>query len=477
MNKKFIILVIILVSIALIGLMTIQVYWIRNAVLVKEVAFARSVEEALSVVVFKLEKMEMAEKLKRQIEFTSSGPEYYLSLDSINKGFFDEFSKVNSRAGLAQFAQKSNLTQQIIDYMMDIRKVKPIKERINESILDSLIDVELQVTGIRTTFEYGVFNIPGNKMVFQKTGKYPSQLLNIEKSYQFALFPGDIQGSKNFLIVYFPNERNFLLGQMASLLLVSVGFILIIIFAFFFTVTTVFKQKKLSEMRSDFINNMTHEFKTPISTISLACEALKDKDIVKTESLFDNYIGIISEENTRLKSMAEKVLQTAIIDKGELKLRKEWVDFNEIIREAVKKINIQVKNKGGQVLLDLNTENVKLKADRMHLMNVILNLIENANKYNLTNPEILISSYESDLGVHIHIQDNGIGISKNNQKKIFDKLYRVPTGNIHNFKGFGLGLSYVKAIVDKHDGNVSVTSELNKGTTFKIFLPFGDLNK
>lgn len=475
MNKKFIILVIILVSIALIGLMTVQVYWIRNAVLVKEVVFARSVEEALSNVVFKLEKMEMSEKMKRQMEFTSSGPDY-LHLDSINKGFFDEFSKVKNRAGLAQFAQKSNLTQQVIDYMMDIRRVKPIKERIKEAILDSLIDVELQITGIRTNFEYGVYNITGNKMVFQKTGKYPSQLLS-DASYQFALFPSDIQGSTNFLIVYFPNERNFLLRQMASLLFVSVVFILIIIFSFFFTVSTVFKQKKLSEMRSDFINNMTHEFKTPISTISLACEALKDKDIVKTESLFDNYIGIIGEENTRLKSMAEKVLQTAIIDKGQLKLRKEWVDFNEIIREAVKKINMQVENKGGQILLDLNTENVKLKADRMHLMNLILNLIENANKYNLSKPEILISTEETDFGVNLLVQDNGIGISKNNQKKIFDKLYRVPTGNIHNFKGFGLGLSYVKAIVEKHDGSVSVSSELNKGTTFKIFLPFGDINK
>lgn len=476
MNRKFIILVIILVSIALVGLMFIQVYWIRNAVVVKEVAFGRSVDEALSNVIIKLEMMEMSEKLRRQKEFTSSAPENLHFIDSLSRISSERFKNVKTRAGLEKFVEESSLNQQVVEYWMGVRKIKPIKERINESILDSLIDVELQATGIRTSFEYGVFNILGNKMVFQKTGKYPSQLLS-DESYEYALFPGDLKTSTNFLIVYFPNERNFLLGQMASLLLVSVGFILIIIFAFFFTVSTVFKQKKLSEIRNDFINNMTHEFKTPISTISLACEALKDKDIVKTESLFDNYIGIIGEENSRLKSMAEKVLQTAIIDKGELKLRKEWVDLNEIIREAVKKINIQVEKKGGQILLDLNTDDVKLKADRMHLMNLILNLIENANKYNLSNPEILISTSETDFGVNIHIEDNGIGISKNNQKKIFDKLYRVPTGNIHNFKGFGLGLSYVKAIVDKHHGTVGVSSELNKGTTFKIFLPFGDINK
>ena len=230
-------------------------------------------------------------------------------------------------------------------------------------------------------------------------------------------------------------------------------------------------------MRSDFINNMTHEFKTPISTISLACEALKDKDIVKTESLFDNYIGIIGEENSRLKSMSEKILQTAIIEKGELRLRTEWVELDEVIRDAVKKIKMQVESKKGQILLDLNGADIKLRADKLHLTNVILNLIDNANKYNLEVPEILISTEEADLGANIYVQDNGIGISKVNQKKIFDKLYRVPTGNVHNFKGFGLGLNYVKAIVDKHEGRISVSSELNKGTTFKIFLPYGDLKQ
>jgi len=175
--------------------------------------------------------------------------------------------------------------------------------------------------------------------------------------------------------------------------------------------------------------------------------------------------------------MSDKVLQAAIIEKGELKLRNEWVNLNDIILDSVKKIKMQVEKKGGQILMDLNTEDVKLKADRMYLTNVILNLVDNANKYNLGEPEILISTNETEHGVNILIQDNGIGISKINQKKIFDKLYRVPTGNIHNFKGFGLGLNYVKAIIDKHNGKISVSSELNKGTIFKIFLPFGDLKQ
>jgi two-component system phosphate regulon sensor histidine kinase PhoR len=475
MNKKLIILIIVLVSLALTGLMSIQIYWIRNAIKVKEGAFIQNVNKALSNVVLKLEQIDMLNKFKEQKRFTSNLPPHLQSLDSINTTLFHNLQKVKTHAEFSQFLQNSSLSKQFLDFMLDTRKVIPIKERIDEIFLDSLINVELQHYGIKTTFEYGVYNVLNNKMIFQKTGKYPQNLLNNKESFNYLLFPRDYQG-RNLLFIYFPNEKQFLISQMGTLLGVSLLLIIIIILSFYYTINTVFKQKKLSIMRNDFINNMTHEFKTPISTIALACEALKDKDIVKTESLFDNYIGIIGEENTRLKVMAEKVLQTAILEKGELKLKLEWVNLNEIIQEVVKKIKIQVESKNGHIYIDIISDDMKLKADRMHLMNVILNLIDNANKYNFEEPEILVSTFEVDQGVIIEIKDNGIGISKENQKKIFDKLYRVPTGDVHNFKGFGLGLTYVKAIIDKHGGNINVISELNKGTTFKIFLPFGDIN-
>jgi two-component system phosphate regulon sensor histidine kinase PhoR len=476
MNKRLIILIIVLVTLALTGLMSIQIYWIRNAIIVKEGAFNQNAEEALSNVVFKLEQFEMLNKFKKQKEFTANLPRHLQSFDTLNTNLFISLQKVKNKADFDQFILNSSFNQQVLDFMSDARKVKPIKDRIEERILDSLISIELQNYGIKTTYEYGIFNVLMNKMILQKTGKYPQNLLNNKESFNYPLFPRDYRSSTNFLIVYFPNEKQFLISQMAILLGVSLLLIVIIIFSFYYTVNTVFKQKKLSVMRNDFINNMTHEFKTPISTIALACEALKDKDIVKTESLFDNYIGIIGEENTRLKVMAEKVLQTAILEKGKLKLKLEWVNLNEIIQEVIKKIKIQVESKGGHIYADIFSDDMKLKADRMHLMNVILNLIDNANKYNLVEPEILISAFEADQGVNIEIKDNGIGINKENQKKIFDKLYRVPTGDVHNFKGFGLGLTYVKAIIEKHNGSISVTSELNKGTTFKIFLPFGDIN-
>jgi two-component system phosphate regulon sensor histidine kinase PhoR len=217
---------------------------------------------------------------------------------------------------------------------------------------------------------------------------------------------------------------------------------------------------------------MTHEFKTPISTISLACEALNDKDIRNIPNLSENYISIIGDENKRLGVMAEKILQTAILDQGKLKIKKEPVNIHETILDVVKKFSMQVEINDGEIRTNLMAENPMLMADKVHLSNIIGNLLDNANKYSPKQPFINVETKQSNKGLIFSVEDNGIGISKANQKKIFDKLFRVPTGNIHNFKGFGLGLSYVKAIVDEHGGNIEVESELDKGTKFSIFLPF-----
>jgi two-component system phosphate regulon sensor histidine kinase PhoR len=224
-------------------------------------------------------------------------------------------------------------------------------------------------------------------------------------------------------------------------------------------------------MKNDFINNMTHEIKTPISTISLACEALRDKDIIKSENLYDNYISVINEENRRLGSMTERILQSAKLEKGEIILRKEELNIEGIILEAINNIKLQVDKKGGEIVTDFKAKSINIIADKVHITNVIFNLLDNAIKYSPVNPLIEITTENSFSGLLVSVKDNGTGISKSNQKKIFDKLYRVPTGNIHNVKGFGLGLSYVKAIVEQHNGKVSLESELNKGTKFILFLP------
>jgi two-component system phosphate regulon sensor histidine kinase PhoR len=261
---------------------------------------------------------------------------------------------------------------------------------------------------------------------------------------------------------------------MWVLLLVSLAFMLTLIFSFYYTISTIFKQKKLSEIKNDFISNMTHEFKTPISTISLAVEVLNDKSVEKSQERISNYVKMIGDENKRLSLLVENILQTAILDKGEFKLKIQNIDIHTLIEQSIHNIKLQVENKDGEIYTDLNAVRAVIQADRIHLTNIIFNLIDNALKYSKEKPVIKITTSSDEEGVFISVQDNGIGISKENQKRIFDTMYRVPTGNIHNVKGFGLGLSYVKAVVEKHGGSIKVESELGKGSTFTLYLPYSD---
>ena len=229
------------------------------------------------------------------------------------------------------------------------------------------------------------------------------------------------------------------------------------------------KQKKLSIIKNDFISNMTHEFKTPISTISLASEMLADKSIIQSPEKQDRYITMIREENTRLSVLVESILQTSILDKGEFKLKLSEVDVHEIINNAIN--NTQLLIGKGAVNTFLNANNFKLQADPVHLTNIVFNLIDNAIKYSKEIPEITISTTNTAEGIMIQVKDKGIGISKENQRKIFDKFFRVPKGNVHNVKGFGLGLSYVKTMIDAHKGTIKAESTPGKGSSFIVTIP------
>jgi len=259
---------------------------------------------------------------------------------------------------------------------------------------------------------------------------------------------------------------------MWGLLLVSLAFMLALIFSFYYTISTIFQQKKLSEIKNDLISNMTHEFKTPISTISLAVEVLNDKSVEKSQERITNYVKMIGDENKRLSLLVENILQTAILDKGEFKLKIQPIDIHTLIEQTFTNIKLQVENKEGEIASQLNATKTIVNADRVHITNILFNLIDNALKYSKENPNIIVSTRNDDEGIFISVKDNGIGISKENQKRIFDTMYRVPTGNIHNVKGFGLGLSYVKAVVEKHGGSIKVESELGKGSVFTLYLPF-----
>jgi two-component system, OmpR family, phosphate regulon sensor histidine kinase PhoR len=467
-NKKGFIIIIAVMTLALVGLMIIQSYWVGHTITVKEAGFVNNVNEALSSVVYKLERMEAAKQFSRKMESAQQRQRWLQSMDSLNQFLFQSRSFFINPWDLNRFMQKSIIAQDVLQSMINERDI-PIEHRVNVAQLDSLISNELESRGVHTEFEFGIFSPVRNVMPVQKTGKYPKELL--DKGFSFALFPSDLVSNPDYLMVYFPREKTFLISQLWQTLSVSLLFVLLIIFSFGYTVNTVLKQKKISEMKNDFINNMTHEIKTPISTISLACEALNDKEIIKSEGLFENYINVITEENKRLEILSERILQSALLEKGKIILKKSLVNIHELITETTNNIKLQIEKKGGTLVSHLNATLPVIEADRVHITNVLYNLLDNANKYTPYQPEIIVTTEDAYSGILISVKDNGPGISKANQKKVFETLYRVPTGNIHNVKGYGLGLSYVKTITERHGGNVSLESELNKGTQFTIYLP------
>ncbi len=452
--------------------MIIQVYWIKDAVKVKQAVFFRDVNQAMLKVVYELDQLRLQDRVIKQRKAYKHNKSIYDSFDSINRLLIMGLGNLNSPTEFDRFIRNTNLANKALQELsFNYTDQDPGAFLYKKKeLIDSLISRELRDKRIRTTYEFGIYSPATNSMIVQKTGTYPEELRN--ESYYFNLAPlGSLYTYPNKLLIYFPNEQSFIVKQLWKLLFVSVVLFIVIIISFSFSMFIIFRQKRLSIMKNDFINNMTHEFKTPISTIALACEALKDKDIQKSEFVYNNYIGVISEENNRLGSMAEQILQTAVLEKGQLRLKVVDVDMHEIIRQAVKSKRIAAHNQGGAIELQLKASKPILTGDPIHLTNVMVNLIDNALKYNINKPCVIINTVNNGHSLMVRVQDNGIGISKSNQRKIFDKLYRVPSGNLHDFKGFGLGLNYVKATTELHNGMISVDSEPGQGSTFTLQLP------
>jgi len=512
MKKQYIYIVIGIITSALIGLVVIQIYWIDNAVTLKEEEFKRNVRSALFSVSDKLDKIEVAYRIKthkqnqqlfnQQINslntsiqkngdsttvFKKDGVTYKVSEKQSNDGQVYEKSiqsvSQNGQVGFelniqgqGQISISNNSVKNnhssVLDQMFDgmaVNRYRTIKERLDKSLLDSLIKSELINRGIKAKYQYGVFDYSGNELIVDSV----SNVNKIRQSgFYSQLFPNDVMQTPHFLSVFFPHKTGYLLTTMWLMLSTSVLLLIIIVWAFTFTIQTIFKQKKLSEVKNDFISNMTHELKTPISTISLACEALSDKDMSENEEVRSNYVGMINQENKRLGLLVESVLKSATWDKGDLKLKKEEIDLHEIINEVSDNILIQVESKFGTLVKQLNATNTIVSADQVHITNLIYNLLDNANKYSPETPEITIITENVKEGVLLTVSDKGQGIKRENLNKIFEKFYRVPTGNVHDVKGFGLGLNYVKAIAERHGGEITASSIYGKGTKFKIYIPF-----
>jgi two-component system, OmpR family, phosphate regulon sensor histidine kinase PhoR len=330
-----------------------------------------------------------------------------------------------------------------------------------------LIKNTLAQHGIKTPFEFIVKDFYGRTSIDSEH----SGAVKKGTVYKIALFPNDIFNDPNFLYVFFPKQKQYIFRSVGGLTFASIIFVIIIIVCFVYVVNVIFTQKKLNDMKNDFINNMTHELKTPVSTISLASEMLQKEDILLNKERAHRYAGIIYDENKRLGDQVEKVLQMAVLDKGDFKLKKTLVNVHEVIYKLMEKLSLQIENTNGKIQANLKANTYESMLDEIHFTNIISNLLDNAIKYSYDNPDITITTRNDNDKIYIAISDKGIGMSKDVQKRVFEKFYRVPTGNIHNVKGFGLGLSYVKIMVEAHNGEITLQSEPGKGSTFEIILP------
>jgi two-component system, OmpR family, phosphate regulon sensor histidine kinase PhoR len=418
---------------AFVTMSTIQIVWLRSSVKMREQIFDDNVQHSLS---------QVAEMLTKN-----------------NTGML----QIDLEALPGQGTQGNVVSnKQSLGNALDEEEMRMLR-RVQALRIDSVLPVILKAHGIDLPAVIGVFDRYGQ----------PVQLDENHDEFREKLEETGHKVSINTLSLhlFFPDKNRFLLHNLLGQFALTGLMLAVIAWGFFTAVIGAARNKRIDRIRRDLMNNLTHELKTPISTIGLASEALKDPDMQQNAESFNYYIGLINEENKRLGMLVENVLQASLADSGKMQLFKQVLNSHDIIREVVKNVAIQVRKHGGKVQLELEAEDPLVFADKVHLSNVVFNLIDNAIKYAEGELLLQISSRQTTEGVELRFQDNGIGIAKEHLGKVFDRLYRVPTGNVHDVKGFGLGLSYVKTVVDRHDGSIRVESEPGKGSTFVLVMP------
>lgn len=513
MKRKVIILFAILFAFALSGLIFIQVYWINNAIEINDQQFRYQVNRALDAVVGELEEKELIDRIMKEIgdlaidsvtaivppqspisrKISGYHPEtgIHITTSSADDFFMDTLSVSGTRlmippelydqllqgnltdstdnalhAGVTQrVTNKTVFLESIFENIL--RETPELRERVNPDQVNELIEVSLNNVGIFLEYEFAVRS--GNqRIVYMSPAFTYTAGPNI---FIRQLFPNDPVPSANFLHVYFNKEIRYKFLKIGTLGFASILFTLLLILLSAATFIVIFRQKKLSEIRNDFINNMTHELKTPISTIFLASQMLSDKTIESAKKDIDNLARVVSDESLKLKYHVEKVLQMAAFEKTRLRLRLENTDIHLLLEKAIMNFDLQLAERKGTIERYFRAGNPVARVDEVHLTNAISNIIDNAIKYSSDAPEIAVATHDRSRMIVITFQDRGIGISKDNLKRIYDTFYRVPTGKIHNVKGFGLGLSYVKKVIDAHGGRIKAESIPGKGTKFTVSLP------
>lgn len=513
MKDRSLKIIISLMTLSVIGIIVIQFYWIAQAMKLEEEKFNKNVGIALSEAVKILDKSETAEKLVKEISNRSENRIVFFNKDVIpissdekvsqtriirkiediddNNFDFEIIAKNDSVSGHVQVIsninvdgdstveetiiwkagvdslvhRKTKIIENVFDELILTEKRGSILDRISEKNVDSVLTEKFKKYGINMEYHFAIGEENSDSLFFLKFDKDHAKLLETE--HRAKLFPYDVFSKPSYLLVDFSNKTGFFLSSIWLVLVISLLLTGLIIILFYQTVRMLIQQKKITELKNDLLNNITHEFKTPISTISLAADVIGVSEKLEASK----YTDIIKTESKKLTNMVEEILSAAALENSTYKLNKERTDIHDLINEAVNKYQLSLQLKDGIIETKFEAKTSFLNVDKQQLFNTISNIIDNAIKYNFGKPEISISTIDSNNAMEIIIEDNGIGIDSKNHDKIFETFYRVPTGNIHNVKGNGIGLSYVKKIIEAHGGKISIKSELNNGSKFVIHLP------
>lgn len=525
MNKRLFVLLVIFMSLSLIGIIFVQGYWFKQSVEDKEEQFSNTVTQVLNKVTDKIEARERKDYSDRYLSRIDSIGEFkgsnftnffFVNRDvnsdeirlyehgileekyNIASTFFDNSNTTTDSTIVKNFTSKRTTTILKEDFGLDgnsyrlspIQKLEkigglsaiekaqfedvfreaaqkhPIHQRVSKQEIELRLNQELENRGIDIEYEYGVYSNDLPTKVKSKKFKYAKRGL-----FEAPIFK-DSEGNSDFsLLLSFPKKKRFLIQSILGMGLLSILFTLVIVASYTGAIYQLIRQKQISEIKSDFINNMTHEFKTPIATINLAVEAIRNPKIIGDTEKVQRYLQMIRDENKRMHAQVENVLRISKLEKNQLDISKDRVDAHDIIQDAIAHVELIVADRGGYVEKHLNAGRSEVLANEMHFTNVVVNILDNAVKYSPEAPKIDVFTELAKNNIIIKIQDQGAGMSKAVLKKVFEKFYREHTGDIHNVKGHGLGLAYVKKIVDDHQGEVYAESENGKGSTFYIKLP------
>ena len=513
MRRITIVLLAIFFFLAITGLILIQLYWIRNAIKITDQQFRLLANKALESVVLELEQNELIKRIVEELDpattdsvtavipansplakrlriyqpyselldmygldnpgepitITSSGQKIFITSEDVSSFSPAESVETSAESISAELTGRVSNKIVFLETIMEkiLHNTPDIRERIDPENLHTLLRTALNNAGIHLDFEFSIRSGPSG-IIWKTPGFTDKPGTN---KFIRQLFPNDPVPGQHQLVMYCLQEQQYKFEQIGSLGFLSLLFTLLLLILATGTFIVIFRQKKISEIRNDFINNMTHELKTPISTISLASQMMADKSIPDKNKNIENLAKVISDESMRLKFNVEKVLQMAIFEKTKMKLSLAGMDIHNILNSAIENFTLQTTSRNGRITKNFQAKYSYAMVDEVHFLNAISNLIDNAIKYSNDKPEITISTRNTKKGIIITIEDKGIGISKENLKRIYDKFFRVHSGNLHDVKGFGLGLSYVKKIVDEHNGTIKAESQINKGTKFTLFIP------